>query len=86
MKKEGTHGVFKQVRYQFTNAGNVSKSRYFNSSIFDTLSGEYYRSFTDKSDYYHVFDYWRWDETVIDKTLRLYDGISPGYQNHLAYW
>ena len=46
---------------------------YFNSSIFDTLSGEYYRSFTDKSDYYHVFDYWRWDETVIDKTLRLYD-------------
>ena len=51
----------------------MSKSRYFNSSIFDTLSGEYYRSFTDKSDYYHVFDYWRWDETVIDKTLRLYD-------------
>ncbi len=42
---------------------------YFNSSLWDTLSGEYYRSFTEKKDYYHIFDYWRWDEKLIDDTL-----------------
>lgn len=46
---------------------------YFNSSLWDTLSGEYYRSFTKKSDYYHIFDYWRWDEKQIDDTLAGYD-------------
>jgi hypothetical protein len=43
--------------------------RYFNSSLWDTLSGEYYRSFNKKSDYFHLFDYWRWDENLIDTTL-----------------
>jgi glucosamine--fructose-6-phosphate aminotransferase (isomerizing) len=42
---------------------------YFNSSLWDTLAGEYYRSFTEKTDYYHIFDYWRWDERLIDETL-----------------
>ncbi|MBF6857769.1 glucosamine 6-phosphate synthetase, partial [Acinetobacter baumannii] len=42
---------------------------YFNSSLWDTLSGEYYRSFTEKKDYYHIFDYWHWDENIIDDTL-----------------
>ena len=52
----------------------MSKSLgYFNTSIWDTLSGEYYRSFTQKSDYFHIFDYWRWDEADINKTLKLYD-------------
>jgi len=46
---------------------------YFNRSIWDTISGEYYRSFTEKSDYYHIFDYWRWDEKVCDDTLKQYD-------------
>jgi hypothetical protein len=46
---------------------------YFNSSLWDTLSGEYYRSFAEKKDYYHVFDYWQWDEKIIDETLRQYD-------------
>ena len=42
---------------------------YFNSSIVDTLSGEYYRSFHKKNDYFHIFDYWRWDEGTIDDVL-----------------
>jgi len=46
---------------------------YFNSSLWDTLSGEYYRSFTKKMDYHHIFDYWRWDEKQIDETLARYD-------------
>ena len=27
---------------------------YFNSSLWDTISGEYYRSFTEKSDYFQA--------------------------------
>ena len=46
---------------------------YFNSSIVDTLSGEYYRSFMQKKDYFHIFDYWEWDEVTIDSTLSGYD-------------
>ena len=42
---------------------------YFNSSLWDTLSGEYYRSFTKKKDYFHIFDYWKWDENEVNKVL-----------------
>ena len=46
---------------------------YFNSSLWDTISGEYYRSFTEKTDYFHIFDYWKWDEEVVDNTLASYN-------------
>ena len=46
---------------------------YFNSSLWDTISGEYYRSFSSKSDYFEIFNYWRWDEKIIDKTLSEYN-------------
>jgi len=46
---------------------------YFNSSLWDTLSGEYYRSFAKKKDYFHIFDYWCWDERTVDETLKQYD-------------
>lgn len=69
-----SHGAMKQLRYQWLRMRAMSQSLgYFNSSLWDTLSGEYYRSFTTKSDYYHIFDYWRWDERLIDKTLEEYD-------------
>ena len=69
-----THGALKQLRYQYHRFKAMSKSPgYFNSSLYDTLSGEYYRSFTEKSDYYHIFDYWRWDEETINNTLDEYD-------------
>lgn len=69
-----THGVFKQLRYQSHRLKAMMASLgYFNSSLWDTLSGEYYRSFTEKKDYYHIFDYWRWDETIIDETLDSYN-------------
>ena len=67
-------GFYNQSRYQFLRFKAMLKSPgYFNTSIWDTLSGEYYRSFVKKKDYFHVFDYWRWDERIIDDTLRLYD-------------
>jgi hypothetical protein len=73
-KKVYSHGIFKQLRYQSLRFKAMLKSPgYFNSSLWDTLSGEYYRSFTEKSAYYHIFDYWRWDEKIIEDTLDTYD-------------
>ena len=65
-----SHGAMKQLRYQRLRFAAMSHSLgYFNRSLWDTLSGEYYRSFTKKDDYYHIFDYWRWDEEQIDDVL-----------------
>jgi len=74
-----TNGFYKQLRYQKLRLKAMMKSPgYFNSSIWDTLSGEYYRSFTVKHDYFHIFDYWRWDEKVCDDILKQYDWeLSP---------
>ncbi|MFO1389027.1 hypothetical protein [Cellvibrio sp.] len=69
-KRVYMHGWQKQLEYQSLRFKAMLKSPgYFNSSLWDTLSGEYYRSFTDKKDYYHIFDYWRWEEQLIDDTL-----------------
>jgi glucosamine--fructose-6-phosphate aminotransferase (isomerizing) len=73
-KRVYMHGWSKQLNYQWLRFKAMLRSPdYFNSSLWDTLSGEYYRSFTEKSDYYHIFDYWRWDETICDSTLERYD-------------
>lgn len=73
-KRVYTHGIMKQLRYQALRFNAMLASPgYFNTSLWDTLSGEYYRSFTKKSAYYHIFDYWRWDEKLIDQTLEYYD-------------
>jgi hypothetical protein len=64
------HGIMKQLRYHYLRTRAMLQSPgYFNSSLWDTLSGEYFRSFTEKGDYYHIFDYWRWDEKLINDTL-----------------
>ncbi len=68
-----SHGLMKQLRYQRLRFRAMLQSpAYFNRSLWDTLSGEYYRSFTKKSDYFHLFDYWRWDEKQVDATLDQY--------------
>lgn len=65
-----TSGLRKQLSYQKLRLKHMMKSpKYFNSSIFDTLAGEYFRSFHKKSDYFHIFDYWRWDEQECDDIL-----------------
>ena len=67
-------GALKQLRYQFLRFKAMTKSPgYFNSSLWDTLSGEYYRSFHEKTDYFHVFDYWTWDENIVNQCLAMYD-------------
>jgi glucosamine--fructose-6-phosphate aminotransferase (isomerizing) len=73
-KRVYMHGISKQLNYQWLRFKAMLKSPgYFNSSLWDTISGEYYRSFTEKSDYYHIFDYWRWDENICNETLKQYD-------------
>jgi glucosamine--fructose-6-phosphate aminotransferase (isomerizing) len=65
-----SHGVMKQLRYHKKRFKAMMDSPgYFNSSLWDTLSGEYFRSFTNKKDYYHIFDYWRWDEEQVNECL-----------------
>lgn len=67
-------GAMKQMRYQYLRLKAMTQSPgYFNSSLWDTLSGEYYRSFTTKTDYFHIFDYWTWDERIVDQCLAEYD-------------
>lgn len=69
-----TNGFLKQMHYQKLRFYAMLKSpSYFNSSLWDTISGEYYRSFTKKSDYFHIFDYWQWDENKINLTLNDYE-------------
>lgn len=69
-KRVYSHGIMKQLRYHTKRFKAMCESPgYFNSSLWDTLSGEYYRSFTEKKDYFHIFDYWRWDEEIVDDTL-----------------
>ena len=71
-KRVYSHVAMKQLRYQCLRFKAMLESPgYFNSSLWDTLSGEYFRSFAEKTDYYHIFAYWRWDEKLIDETLLL---------------
>ncbi len=73
-KRVYNHGWQKQLNYQKLRFKAMLKSPgYFNRSLWDTLSGEYYRSFTQKEDYFHIYDYWRWDEKKIDAVLDMYN-------------
>ena len=64
----------KQLRYQYLRLKAMMASPgYFNRSLWDTISGEYYRSFAEKTDYFHIFDYWTWDERIVDQCLARYD-------------
>ena len=63
-------GFQKQIRYQSSRFREFLRNpSYFNSSILDSLSGEFYRSIKKKQDYFHIYDYWKWDEDIIEKTL-----------------
>tara|TARA_Y100001963_G_scaffold139007_1_gene204424 strand:- start:345 stop:2162 length:1818 start_codon:yes stop_codon:yes gene_type:complete len=73
-KRVYSSGIANQLRYQKLRFKAMMESPgYFNSSLFDTLSGEYYRTFKKKKDYFHIFDYWKWDEYKVNKVLEKYD-------------
>jgi glucosamine--fructose-6-phosphate aminotransferase (isomerizing) len=67
-------GLAKQVDYHAKRFRVMLHSLgYFNSSLWDTISGEYYRAVMPKKDYFHIFDYWTWEERLVDDTLAQYD-------------
>jgi len=73
-KRVYSHGALKQINYHIKRfVAMLQSPGYFNNSLFDTLSGEFYRSFKKRQDYYHIFDYWCWDEKTVNETLKLYD-------------
>lgn len=80
---------------------NILKSpNYINQSVFDSLGSFVSRYLSPKKDYYHLFDYYKWDEneleTVIkneynwekaidtDSTWRIGDGTASFY-NYIYY-
>ena len=96
-----SNGIMKQLRYHSKRfKAMIESPGYFNSSLWDTLSGEYYRSFMQKQDYYHIFDYWTWEENILNDTLinkynwetaidtsttwRIGDGTA-GFYNYVYY-
>jgi hypothetical protein len=74
MKGVYNSGLQKQLDYHSRRFRAMLESLgYFNSSLWDTLSGEYYRALMPKKDYFDVFDYWAWNESEIESTLDAYD-------------
>lgn len=70
-------GVASQVKYQNLRLQAMLKSKgYFNSSLWDTFTGEYFRSREKKTDYIQLFDFMRWDEKEVESTLETY-GWEP---------
>ena len=69
-----SQGGLRQLKYQLNRAYQFARNPgYLNSSLFDTISGEYWRSYNKKTDYFHLFDYFTWEEKKVDSVLEEYD-------------
>jgi glutamine---fructose-6-phosphate transaminase (isomerizing) len=67
-------GLSAQAEFQFRRFLRMSKDlSYFNRSIFDTLAGEWYRSFAPKPNYIHFFDFYKWEESEVENVLDEYE-------------
>ena len=78
----------------------LDNPRYVNGSVWNTIGSFISRSVVPHRDYYHLFDYYRWDENEIEKlvreeyqwetaidtqtTWRIGDGTAPFY-NYIYY-
>lgn len=63
-------GLGSQIIYHRQRFKEMRRGKgFFNSSLYDTLSGELWRSVWAKHDYHHVYDYWQWSEEEINSTL-----------------
>lgn len=86
----------------FSSVGRIilDNPRYLNRSVWNTLGSFISRSIVPHRDYYHLFDYYRWEESEIEKlvreeydwetamdthtTWRIGDGTAPFY-NYIYY-
>ena len=73
-KRVYTSGMMGQLQYHRRRFWQMLVNPgYINSSLFDTLSGEYWRSISKKTDYFHLFDFWEWNERETDEVLASYN-------------
>ncbi len=86
--------------FGFVGKNIVQTPGYLNQSVFDTLGSFAVRYLAPKKDYYHMFDYYRWDEKEIEDliineyewetsidtktTWRIGDGTA-GFYNYIYY-
>jgi glutamine---fructose-6-phosphate transaminase (isomerizing) len=62
--------MIEQFRLFYFVGKNVLRSPgYINQSIFDSIGSIFSRYFTSKKDYFHIFDYFPWDEENINATI-----------------
>jgi hypothetical protein len=62
--------VFDQLRlFGFVGKNLVKSPTYVNQSVFDTLGSFASRYLVKKADYYHMFDYYQWDEKEIEDLI-----------------
>ncbi|MDC0162354.1 glucosamine 6-phosphate synthetase, partial [Paracoccaceae bacterium] len=67
-------GWASQITYQTKRLKQFMLSpSYFNSSLLDTYSGEYWRSINKRTDYFHLYDYKPWNEEEVDNDLAQYN-------------
>jgi len=86
--------------FSFVGKNIISNPLYINQSVWDTLGSFGARYMVKKQDYYHMFDFYRWDEKEIDSlildeykwekaidtntTWRIGDGTA-GFYNYIYY-
>ncbi|MBW7869273.1 MAG: glucosamine 6-phosphate synthetase [Brumimicrobium sp.] len=62
--------LFDQLRlFAFMGQQYLTNSRYLNQSLFDTIGSFIVRFFNPKEGYYHLFDYYAWNEKEIEDTI-----------------
>jgi hypothetical protein len=67
-------GLLSQLKYHTKRLNQMIQNPYYlNSSIFDNLYGEIYRSIIKKNNYYSIFDFYKWNEVEVNEILKLYD-------------
>jgi len=55
--------------FRFAGKNIIASPRYFNSSVLDTLGSFAARFIAPKKDYFHLFDFYKWDENEIESLI-----------------
>jgi hypothetical protein len=56
--------------FSFVAKNVLNSSGYLNQSVLDSIGSIFSRYFNPKSDYYHLFDYYKWDEEEIENLIK----------------
>ena len=62
--------LFEQLKlFSFVGRNVLKSPGYINNSVFDSIGSIASRYFTPKNDYFHLFDYFQWDEKIVNETI-----------------